>query len=198
MFRHLRLATLCAVLLGLAFCGVTAQRPIAGDLGSCRHRVRAAALPLDRPGVDVRPHLGPRGLRRESGDLLRGHGARRRVEDDEQRRDVRAAVPGQGPDVDRRRHGVADGSEPGLGRHAANRTTARARRGATASTSRPTAAGRGRNMGLRELAAHQPHRHRSDGQQHRASSRRPGRSADRAAIAASTRRPTAARRGSRC
>ena len=58
----------------------------------------------------------------------------------EQRRDVRGAVPGHGADFDRRRHGLAEGSRPRLGRRAASRTTARARRGATASTSRPTAA----------------------------------------------------------
>ena len=65
-----------------------ARRPTPlGSVHSGRHGVREAALPLDRPGDHVRPHLRRRGVRGESGDLLRRHGARRRVEDDEQRRD---------------------------------------------------------------------------------------------------------------
>ena len=56
--------------------------------------------------------------------------------------------PGPGPDVDRRRRRSRSPIPISSGSAAANRTTARARRGATASTSRPTAA-RPPNMGLR-------------------------------------------------
>ena len=54
------------------------------------------------------------------------------------------------------------------------------------------------NMGLRDVALHQPHRDRSAQQRHRV--RRGDRQlcGARAASAASTRRPTAARPGSRC
>ena len=129
--------------------------------------VRYAALPADRPGVDVGPHRRPRGLRGQSGDLLRRHRARRRLEDHQQRHDVRGAVPGSGPDVDRRRRRLADRTPISSGSAPASRTTARARRGATASTSRPTAARPSTNMGLRDVAAHQPHRDRSARQRHR-------------------------------
>ena len=57
----------------------------------------------DRPGIDVGPHRRPRGLRSQPVDLLRRHRARRRLENHQQRHDVRGAVPGPGPDVDRRR-----------------------------------------------------------------------------------------------
>ena len=163
-----------------------------------RRPVRRPALPLDRSGGDVRPHRRPRGLRGEPGDLVRRHRARRRVEDHEQRHDVRGAVPGPGTDVDRRRRRLAEQSGPRLGRH---------RR-----VEQPPE----HVVGRRRL---QVDRRRQDLQQHgpqdlaatstasssiRANNdivlRRRDRSAvrTRAASAASTRRPTAARPGSRC
>ena len=51
-----------------------------------------------------------------------------------------AAVPGPGPDVDRRRRPCRSRTRTSSGSAPASRTTARARRGATASTSPPTAA----------------------------------------------------------
>ncbi len=63
---------------------------------------------------------------------------------------VHAAAAGPRAAVDRRRHRVADESRCRLGRHRRSRTIARARRGATASTSRPTAARRSQNVGLRD------------------------------------------------
>ncbi len=104
MLRHLRFLSLCAFLVGITLSGSLVGQtamPVAD-------RIREAALPIDRTGDDVGPHLGSRGLRGESGDLLRRHRARRRVENRQQRRDVRSAVPGHGPDLDRRRHGLAE------------------------------------------------------------------------------------------
>ena len=76
----------------------------------------ATALPPARPGVDVGPYLGHCGIRGESRDLLRRHRARRRVEDHEQRHDVRSADAGPRLDVDRRRRRVAEQSRPRVGR----------------------------------------------------------------------------------
>ena len=92
-----------------------ARRPVA-DGGSGRPGVRGTALPVHWTRDDVRPHFGPGCVRSESGDLLRRHRSQRRLEDGQQRRDVRGAVPGHRADFDWRRHGLAEGSEPGLGR----------------------------------------------------------------------------------
>ena len=119
--KHLRFITL-ALMLAAAFgaqslVGRSEQPPAAAPARTGRRPVRRAAFPVDRPGVDVGPHRRPRRLRSEPGDLLRRHRARRRLEDDQQRRDVRGAVPGPGADVDRRRHRLAEQSGPRLGRH---------------------------------------------------------------------------------
>ena len=63
------------------------------------------------------PHFRHRRLRRQHQYLVRRHRARRRVEDREQRDDVRAAVPGSGSHVDRRHRRVAEQSRPRLRRH---------------------------------------------------------------------------------
>ena len=87
------------VVLAAAFAGQSlvvrsAQSGGDGSAGPFDH----AAFPADRAGVDVGPHLGSGGLRGEPVDLLRRHRARRRVENDEQRHDVRAAVSESGAD----------------------------------------------------------------------------------------------------
>ena len=141
----------------------------------------------------------PRRLRGESGDLLRRRP--RTAACGRPRATARRSSPlfqDAGTDLDRRRRRSRRRTPTSSGSAPASRTTARAPRGAAASTSRPTAARRSQHMGLAEFEAHQPHRHRPDQQRHRA--RRGDRPALRlrAAIAASTRRPTAAAPGSRC
>ena len=83
------------------------QRPSALD-DARRPAIRETAFPVDRTRHHVRPHRRCHRLRKESGDLVCGHRARRRLEDDEQRRDLHADLRGQRADVDRRRHCVAD------------------------------------------------------------------------------------------
>ncbi len=134
--------------------------------GSCQRAVRVAAFPPDRTGVDVRPHLGPRRLRGESGHLLRGHRPRRCLEDHERRHHVHRPVPGPGPDVDWRRHHLAVEPGSGLGRHRrieqppehvlGRRRLQVDRRGQDL-----------RQHGPPHLQAHPPHRHRPARQQRR-------------------------------
>ena len=112
---HLRL-TIPACALALTLAATSMPGRAQQVAGGRRRPVRRAALPLDRPGVDVGPRLRPRRVRGEPGDLLRRHGARRRLEDHQQRHDLRGAAPGPGPDVDRRRRRLADESRPRLGR----------------------------------------------------------------------------------
>ncbi len=82
-----------------------------------RRSVRLAALPADRAGLDVGPHLAPGRLRGQPGDLLRRHRPRRRLEDRQQRDHLRGAAAGPGPDVHRGRGGLAVQPGPGLGGH---------------------------------------------------------------------------------
>ena len=107
-----------------------------------------------------------------------------------------AAVPGPGADVDRRHRRVAEQSRSRLRRHrrveqppehvVGRRHLQVDRRRQDLHEHRP-----------QDLEPHQPHRHRPARQRRRAGSRRPGRSSAPAASAASSRRPTAARPGSR-
>src|SRR5262245_14990097 len=70
--------------------GIADYRSVADD-DADRDRVRGTSFPIDRTGDDVGPHLGCRRVRAEPRDLLRWHGARRRVENREQRDAVRGA-----------------------------------------------------------------------------------------------------------
>ena len=107
-----------------------------------------------------------RGVRAEPGDLLRRHRARRRVEDDEQRHDVRGAVPGSGADVDRRRHRVAEQSGSRVGRYRRIEQPPEhvvGRRHLQVDRRRQDV----HEHGPAHVALHQPHRDRSAQQRHR-------------------------------
>src|SRR3954469_13903356 len=90
-------------------------RPIPAPGGAAR-AVRQHALAADRPRLDVGTHLRHRRLRAEHQYLVRRHGARRRVEDRQQRYDLRAAAAGPGTHVDRRPRRVAEQPGPRLRR----------------------------------------------------------------------------------
>ena len=177
-------------------------RPLAGRSEQAPRRalrriaVRRAALPPDRPGVDVRPDRRPRGLRSQSVALLRRHRARRRVEDHEQRDDVRGAVPGPGPDVDRRRDDLAVQPRSRLGRHRRVEQPPEhvvGRRRLQVDRRRQDL----HQHGSARVAPHQSHRHRSAATTTSCSWPQPAACGGPAAIAASTRPPTAAAPGSR-
>ena len=136
-----------------------------GAAAGARRAVRRPALAADRAGVDVGPHRRHRRLRAELQHLVRRHRARRRVEDREQRHHLRGAVPGPGPDVDRRHRRVAEQPRPRLRRHrrveqppehvVGRRRLQVDRRRQDLHEHRP-----------QDLAPHQPHRHRPARQRH--------------------------------
>ena len=109
--RHLDGGALAPVCTGRCLC--------AGGTGraSGRAGIRQIALPVDRPGHDVGSYFRSRHLRGQPGDLVCRDRSRRRVEDDQQRRDVHAALSGSGTDRDRGCGRVADQSGSRVGRH---------------------------------------------------------------------------------
>ena len=196
MKRHVVFAL--AVAFALALTGLSSL------VGSAQQPAAPAAGPFDSlhfrqigPASMSGRISRPRRLRGQPRHLLRRHGSRRRVEDRQQRHDVRGAVPGPGPDVHRRRRRLAVEPGPGLGRHRRVQQPPEhvvGRRRLQVHRRRQDL----HQHGAAHLPPHQPRRHRSPRQQRglRRGDRQPvGR---RAASAASTRRPTAARRGSRC
>ena len=141
------------------------QRPAAARRPPARlgRSVSRTEVPQHRPRDDGRTHRRPRGARVESGGLLRRHRDRRAVEDDQQRHDLGSAVRrSRRHRVDRRHRDQSRTTPTPCGSAAARTTTARAARGATASTSRPTAARRWKHMGLGDVEAHRAHHRRSD------------------------------------
>ena len=196
MLRYLRVLDLCVSWPSACPRQVGIRpRPVADRSG--RDRVRGPAFPIDRPGHDVGPHHRLRRARVESGRLLRRHRARRRVEDDEQRRDVRGAVPGHGTDLDRRTSPISQTNPDlvwvGTG-ESNNRQSTSWGDGVYKSTD-----------GGKTWQQHGPRASRATSTASSSTARtttsssspRRARSSVPAAIAASTRRPTAARRGSR-
>ena len=125
---------------------------------------------------------------------LRG---RRRVQVRQQRHDVRAGVRDLRHGLDRRHRHPPDATRTSSTSAPASRTTGRRRRSATASTRRPTAARPSRNIGLKETQTIA--RIVIDPKTPETRLRRVARPSLRAQlrIAASTRRPTAARPGTR-
>ena len=187
-----------ALAAAIMFTGPPARGPLRTGRGHALRRigVRRAALPADWPGIDVGTDRRPRGLRGESVALLRRHGARRRLEDHEQRDDVRGAVPGPGPHVDRRRDDLAVEPRPRLGGHRRVEQPSEhvvGRRRLQVDRRRQDL----HQHGSSRVAPHQSHRHRPARQRRRARGRNRQPVGVRAAIAASTRRPTADAPGSR-
>ena len=98
--------------------------------------------------VPRRPHLGRDRRGRPAGRLLHGPAARRRLEDDERRRNLVSRLRrGERSLVGRRDRGRAVGSERHLRRHGRPRSPAAASTKATASTSPPTPARPGSTSG---------------------------------------------------
>ncbi len=138
----------------------------ARGFNSRRGSARRAALPIDRASLDVRPDLRSRRLRGEPGDLLRRDGARRGLENHQQRDDVRSAAPGPGCDVDRRRHDLSEQSRSRLGRDRRVEQSPEhvmGRRRLQVDQRRQDL----RQHGAAHRQAYQPNRHRSSQQRHR-------------------------------
>ena len=177
-------------------CSGFRQRPARGfDPGA------GAGVPLDRPGGDERPDRRHRRRRRLEDSArpdrqrhLRRRGNGRHLEVDKRRRVVDPGVRLGADRVDRRGRRSRRRTPTSCGWAPASRTTCGARRGAPASTSRPTAESRGRRRCS-------PGRSTSAGSSSTRAIRtsctspRSDRSGRRAASVASTRRPTAERRG---
>ena len=180
-------------LSGLSAHADQGQRPAAAPrTGGIRRSVSRIEVPQHRPRDDGRPHRRSRGARVEPRGLLRRHRHRRPVEDDEQRHDLGSAVRrSRRHRVDRRHRDQSRTTPTRCGSAAARTTTARAARGATASTSRSTAARRGSTWAS---APRSTSRASSSIRSITTSStsRRSAACGDAAASAASTRPPTAA------
>ena len=134
-----------------------------------------------------------------AGDVLHGRRQRRRVPDDRQRRDLGADHRRQDPArldrLDRgRRLRTRTSSTSAPGRTACAATS----RPAAASTRRPTAARRGQFVGLYNAGQIGARPHPSDQSRHRLGRGHAATPSRRTPSAASSRRPTAARRGRRC
>ena len=133
-----------------------ARRAGAGAADAGLHRevgrqrpARSPVVPADRPGDAVRPRRRFRRARERSDDVLRRDGDGGRLQDrptrarPSRRCSTTKAPARSAPSRSRRPTRTWCGSAP------AKATTARARRGATASTSPPTAAARGRTWASR-------------------------------------------------
>ena len=167
--------------LGVAIMLALAGQSIVGRAGQAP-ATAAAGGPVDahhiRPnGLDVGSDLRHRRLRGEPRGLLRRHGARRHLEDGEQRHDVRGPVPGSRADLDRRSRHLAEQPGPRVGRHGrveqpsehvvGRRRLQISRRRQDVHERRPA-----------HVEAHQPRRHRPARERHRL------RGGDRAALRA--------------
>ena len=102
------------------------------------------AVARDRARRHGRPHRRRRGRRTRSLDHLRRRRVGRRVEDHQRRHHVDAGVRRPGRGLDRRHRPQRHRTRNSCGSAPASPTTGKAPRSATASTSRSTAAGRGR------------------------------------------------------
>ncbi len=178
-----------------AAAGRRGRWPQPGPVGG-RHVLRIPPA-RGRSRADVGPHQPHRRSSRRQADLVHRRRLRRRVEDHQRRHHLDAGLPERGHLLDRRGGDRSEEPQHHLGRHRRSQQPAQRRlrrRHLSQRRCRPDVA----EPRPEDLGAHRPHRHRSARFERRLRGGLRPAVERRAASAASTRPPTAARAGRRC
>ena len=150
-----------------------------------------------RPGGHVRPRRRLRGPPADRSHYFVAVASRRRVEDDQRRHHLDAGLRRRGVVLDRLRRDRPEEPERRLGRHRREQQPAERRLRRRRLQVASTAARRWQNVGLEDSPSTSARSSSTRATPTRSTSRRRGRSGGRAATAGCTRRPTAARRGTK-